>query len=52
MIMEAAPDASYVAWVLVAEETKNYCAMARPGVIKFSISKFENALNGKKKGRG
>ena len=52
IIIEAAPDASSVAWVLVAEVTKNYWAMARPGVIRLSMSMLENALSGRKKGNG
>lgn len=39
--MEAAPIANSVAWVLVAEETKNYWAIARPATIMFEISLLE-----------
>lgn len=52
IIIAAEPDASSVAWVLVAEETKNYWAIALPGVIMFSMSEFENARIGKKNGKG
>lgn len=52
IIIDAAPDASSVACVRVADETKNYWAIALPGVIMFYMSMFENALIGKKNGNG
>lgn len=52
MIMAATPECNSVVWVLVADEAKNYCAIARPATIKLSTSWFENALKGKKKGSG
>jgi len=36
--IEAAPEANYVACVLVAEDTKNYWAIARPAGIRLSMS--------------
>lgn len=50
--MAAMPVDSSVAWVLVAEDTKNCWANARPLTIRFSTSLFEYARKGIKNGRG
>lgn len=52
MIMAATPECNSVVWVRVAEDAKNYWAIALPVTIIFYISWLENALNGKKNGRG
>lgn len=38
MIIDAAPDAISVVWVRVADDAKNYCAIALPATIKLSMS--------------
>jgi len=38
--------------VLVADDTKNYCAIDLPIGIKFEISLLDNALKGIKNGKG
>ena len=50
--MEADPIANSVAWVLVADETKNFCDIDLPVAIKFEISLLEKALSGMKNGKG